>query len=145
MHTNAGQHTNIFVVTRSFWFSILSCYVKLTCVLVIGSLKVDKDSWERQQLWKWGLTLFPLKETQMYTYWNCFFSLKKHVPRQPYTEWKFVKLRYFWKTCIKLTIVTCSHISLTCLWVQAYSVFIVTEAGFIIQYDIVQTSCNTLV
>lgn len=37
------------------------------------------------------------------------------------------------------------HISLTCLWVQAYSIFIVAEPCFIIEYDTVQAPCNRLV
>ena len=36
---------------------------------------------------------------------------------------------------VKLSIAMCSHISLTCLWVQAYSIYIVAQLGFIIQYD----------
>ena len=46
---------------------------------------------------------------------------------------------------VQLFIAMCSRISLTCLWVRAYIVFIVAEPGFIIQYDTVQASCNTLV
>ena len=51
----------------------------------------------------------------------------------------------FFEKQYKLSIVTCSRISLTCLSVRAYIGFIVAEPGFIIQYDTVQAPCNTLV
>ena len=52
---------------------------------------------------------------------------------------------HFLKNAYKLSIATRSRISLACLWVQAYIVVIKAELGFIIQYDTVQASCDTLV
>ena len=46
------------------------------------------------------------------------------------------------KTLTQLSVAMCSCVSLTCLWVQAYIMFIVAEPGFIIQYDTVQAPCN---
>ena len=61
-----------------------------------------------------------------------------------YTDCKLVK-SHFLKMRTKLSIAMCCHISLTCLWVSAYIIFIIGEPGFIIQYDIMQAPCNTLV
>ena len=40
--------------------------------------------------------------------------------------WKF----FFWETCTMLSIVTCSSISLTYLWVWNYIAFLVADQGF---------------
>ena len=41
--------------------------------------------------------------------------------------------RVFWKTYTKLSVVTHSHFSLTCLWIRAY-IIIIAEPDFIIHY-----------
>ena len=87
--------------------------------------KVGKDSWERQRLWMRGLTL-------------CLWT-----ERQPYYRLEAGKITFFAK-CVQAVHSNAFPISLACLWIRAYIVFIVAEPGFIIQHDTVQAPCDTL-
>ena len=105
---------------------ILSCYVKSTCVLQKRQLESRQRQLEKRAVVKVKAYILSIdKKETVYKLEAC-------------------EIAFFANRALAVHS-TCSRILLTCLWVQAYSVFIVAQLGFIIQYDTVQAPCNTMV
>ena len=123
--TAALLHINVSTFSRSLiFFCILSCCIKLTC-------SCKKTAWKSaRQLGKTAVvkvgaySVHVDRKTTIYRLQACEIALFEKCVYQAFHSNAF---------------------PLTCLWVQAYSAFVVAKPGFITQYSTVHAPwCNNL-
>ena len=125
-----GRGTQLFEKTQCFYIAtclrIPSCYKKLTHVFVKRQLESHQRQFGKTAVVKAGAyivsidgktTVYRLEAGENVFFGNAYHDVQSNV------------LPYFADLPV----------------IQAYIVFVVAEPGFIIHYDTMQASCNTLV